>query len=218
MPNETPAIPSPSPSAPGIFARVRAWFAAALATVKAAAAPQVQQGTDLVDTAPPLVDAPTGWLGKVRAALGRAGSSLSALRKRAAAWLAEMGRVWPVGWIVWVAALLIGIVLLAIYSDKPDLVQKPIATQSAATQANPLTPLIARIAALEARVDALQTPAPTPPAARQRVQRAAPMAMQPEAAPAPYSEPQPDPSIWGATDLDRAIDTFTPPTTFGARP
>lgn len=179
-----------APPVRGILSRVRAWFAAALATVKAAAAPQVQQGPDLVDTVPAAPGKFRLWL--------------------SAAWAAvKRGRVV-------VALLVIGALsLIAVQFLWPD---PPPANPSAAVQTNPLAPLIARIAALEARVDALQTTAPTPPAARQRVQRAAPMAMQPEATPAPYSEPQPDPSTWGATDLDRAIDTFTPPTTFGARP
>lgn len=195
---------APQP-APGILARVRAWFAAAVATVKTAAAPpQAQQGTDLVDTAPPLVDASAGWWGKARAALGRVG-----------AWLAEMGRVWPVGWIVWVAALLIGIILLAIYSDKPDVAQEP-----AAAQTNPLTPLVDRLDAMAAQVATLQGQvadlqrSQQPQAAaprRSAAQRTAP-------APSTQTAPEPERRRWGATDLDRAITDFTPPTTFGARP
>lgn len=151
----------------------------------------------------------------VLSAFARARAALTAARDRVTTWWAETNLKWPVAWILCVAALLIGTVLLATCSDTPDLEQKPIAEQSAAVQINPLSPLVDRIKALEAQVATLQRTPPAPPAARQSAQRTAPRSVQPAEAAAPYSEAQSSPA-WGTTDLDRDLANFVPPTAFGA--
>jgi hypothetical protein len=149
-------------------------------------------------------------------AFARARAALTALRDRLSTWWAETNRKWPVAWIVCVAVLLIGTVLLSTCSDSPDLAQRPAeADQTAAVQADPLSPLVDRIKTLEAQVAALQSTPPVPPAARQSAQRTAPRAVQPAEAAAAYSEAQPSPA-WGTTDLDRDLANFVPPTAFGA--
>lgn len=202
MPNETPtsgATPSnpPIPRNPqpieqvpfyrddprparGMLARVRAWFAAAVATVKAAAAPQAQQGTDLVDTAPPAPGKFRLWLSAAWAAVKR-GRAVVVLLVIGALSLIAVQFLWPDG---------------------------PPANPPAAVQTNSLAPLIARIESLDARVVELQDQVTEledrqPMAAPQR--RTTTRSTPPPAGP-PTHEPT---DAWSApTDLDRAIDTF----------
>ena len=142
-------------------------------------------------------------------AFARARAALTAARDRVTTWWAETNLKWPVAWIVCVAVLLIGTVLLATCSDAPDLQQRPIAEQSAAVQINPISPLIARIDTLDDQVAELryqvaklqepQSPATPPPGAR-RVSGAS-QNRQP-------SQAQ-ESKRWGTTDLDREIEAFT---------
>jgi hypothetical protein len=122
-----------------------------------------------------------------------------------------------------VAAAALCFVLLIAFWPAPETA--PQAEPTATTQpVTPLAPLVARLDALEADVidlqdraadlEGLQPPQPTAPRRRAAASTPAssPQATQPQ-------QPQaPQPKAWGATDLDRAIDVFTPPTTFGVKP
>lgn len=214
-PTTTPAAP-PEPSAPASnwLTRARAWFAAAVAKVKAAAAakpadPQAQpEGVDLVDTAPQPAAAP----GKARAWL----SAAWAWVRSAAAWLTRK----PVflGVLVLLALLIAAGALwprLAPVQSSPP----PEQTTAAVPATNPLAELVTRLdeqdamlAELQDQVAELQDPQQPAAAPRRSATTHRPVA----AGPAPAGQPQRQPAAWGQTDLDRAIDQFTPPTTFGA--
>jgi len=142
-------------------------------------------------------------------AFARARAALTTARDGVTTWWAEANRKWPVAWIVCVAVLLIGTVLLATCSDSPGLEQKPIAEQPVAEQINPLSPLIARIdtlddqvAELQYQVAKLQEPQST----------AAPLSGARRASGANQnrlpSQAQ-ESKRWGTTDLDREIEAFT---------
>lgn len=121
-----------------------------------------------------------------------------------------------------VAAAALCIVLLIAFWPAPETA--PQAEPAATTQTNPLAPLVARLDALEADVVNLQDRAadledaqpPQPTAPRRRAAASTPA--NPSQAAQPQQPQAPQPEAWGATDLDRAIDEFTPPTTFGAKP
>lgn len=142
-------------------------------------------------------------------AFARARATLTALRDRLSTWWAETNLKWPVAWIVCVAVLLIGTVLLATCSDSPDLEQKPIAEQSVAVQAALLAPLMQRIqvlddqvAELRYQVAKLQEPqsTATPPHGERRVSGASQNRLPSQAQ---------ESKRWGTTDLDREIEAFT---------
>lgn len=212
MPAETPSTPSnpPIPRNPqpveqvplhrdapqptrGILARVRAWFAAAVATVRAAAAPpQAQQGTDLVDTAPAVPGKFRVWL--------------------AGAWAAvKRGRV---------AIILIVIGVLLLMAVERWWPSTPPADQPAAAQPQVPTELVDRVYALDAHVVDLQDRVAALENSQQPQAEAPRRSAAQRAAPAPSTQtaPEPERRRWGTTDLDRAITDFTPSTTFGARP
>lgn len=143
---------------------------------------------------------------------------IAALRLRIATWWAGLG---PLAWTACVAALCVVAALLLVVMFRPAPEQAP---PPAAVQTNPLAPLVARLDALEADVVNLQDRAadledaqpPQPTAPRRRAAASTPA--NPSQAAQPQQPQAPQPEAWGATDLDRAIDEFTPPTTFGAKP
>lgn len=126
---------------------------------------------------------------------------IAALRLRIATWWAGL---WPLAWTACVAALCAAAALLLVVMFRPAAEQAP---PPAATQTNPLAPLVARLDALEADVVDLQD-------------RAADLeGLQPAASPRPRVSRAPDPAKPPAptrTTTQRSEFVWEPITDFDA--
>lgn len=155
-----------------------------------------------------------------------AASAFARARARAAliAWWSVDDNLWKVlmFFVIGVSLLSVTALIVSIWAGLTGLDQGPIAEQTAvsAPAATAETDLQAQVDALRLRVAALEAcapqarPEPEPSPAQHRAS-SAPRSTAQRPPQAPSAEPAP---LWGTTDLDRAIDDFTPPTTFGAKP